>query len=119
MFGVVIVVRNGFSGKGGCVLWDYVVVYVEVRVDIIGVNFKSLMLVIFLEVIGCVFFYGFLMFILRFLVKKLLVYYNVDIVYILFVNLRNGGVVRFKGDVLKLEINIDKVYECVVEWIKE
>jgi len=55
----------------------------------------------------------------RSLAKKPSVHYNGDTAYILFVNSRQGGVVRLKGDVSKLETNTDNVYVCAAEWIKE
>lgn len=117
--GAAIVARNGSSGKGGRVLWDHVAAYVEVRADITGANSKSLMSATSLEVIGRALFHGLLMLTSRSLAKKPSVHYNADTAYILLVNSRNGGVVRLKGDVSKLETNTDKVYERAAEWIKE
>jgi hypothetical protein len=118
--GAAIIAKNGSGGGGGHVLWDHVAAFVEVREDVTGAtSSQGLASAPSLEVIGRALFHGLLMLTSRPLAKKPSIHYNGDTAYILFVNSRQGGVVRLKGDVSKLETNIDNVYVCAAEWIKE
>lgn len=118
--GAAIIAKNGSGGGGGHVLWDHVAAFGEVRDDVTGAtSSKGLQSAPSLEVIGRALFHGLLMLTSRPLAKKPSIHYNEDTAYILFVNSRQGGVLRLKGDVSKLEINRDNVYMCAAEWIKE
>ncbi|XAR69556.1 Calcium/calmodulin-dependent protein kinase [Bertholletia excelsa] len=43
---------------------------------------------------------------------------NADSVFVLLVDSQHGGVVKVEGDVNKLEYNVNNVYGCAAEWIK-
>ncbi len=45
-----------------------------------------------------------------------MVHNDIDITYILFMDSQKDGVVRLKGDIMKLETIIYNVYVGVVEW---
>ncbi|XP_073388881.1 uncharacterized protein [Physcomitrium patens] len=117
--GAAIIAKNGSSGDGGHVLWDHVAVFVEVREDVTGAMSKGSQSAPSLEVIGRALFHGLLMLTSRSLSKKPSIRYNADTAYVLFVNSRQGGVVRLKGDVSKLETNTNNVYVRAAKWIKE
>ncbi|XP_072976666.1 uncharacterized protein [Typha angustifolia] len=44
---------------------------------------------------------------------------NSSCVYVLLLDSQYGAVVKFEGDVSKLDFDIKNVYECAAEWIKE
>lgn len=118
--GAAIIAKNGSGGGGGHVLWDHVAAFVEVREDITGAaSSTGSQSAPSLGIIGRALFHGLLMLTSRSLAKKPSVHFNRDTAYILFVNSRQGGVVRLKGDVSKLETDADNVYVCAAQWIKE
>lgn len=44
--------------------------------------------------------------------------FHVNSVFVLLVDSQYGGVMKIEGDVSKLEIDVNNVYECASEWIK-
>ncbi|XP_077241535.1 protein kinase superfamily protein [Tasmannia lanceolata] len=64
-----------------------------------------------------------LFFALRVLLSRSLnrsnVLHNSNCVYVLLVDSQYGGVVKVEGDVNKLNLDVNNVYECAAEWIKE
>ncbi|PON35602.1 Protein kinase-like domain containing protein [Parasponia andersonii] len=99
-------------GSDPQVRWDQVVGFVLFKPDILSGNelkFSS-------RVICEALFYGFHLLVSRCLNKTSTL--DGNYVFILVLDSRYGGVVRFGGDLRKLDLNSSNPYHSVVEWIK-
>lgn len=69
-------------------------------------------------VLGRALFYAVRMLLSRSL-SRLNFYHSSNTAFILLVDSQYGGVVKVEGDVNKLEFDVNNVYECAAEWIKQ
>lgn len=112
--GAALVVKNSRNSHGE---WDHVAELALLRADVGGLSQETERIPSFAD-IGEALFYGLYMLLSRSLSKSNMVKYG-DCAYVLVVDYRFGGVVRLKGDVNKLDINVNRVYDCAVEWIQQ
>lgn len=94
------------------VRWDQVMEFVLFKQDILSGNELKLSSGVVCEAL----FYGFHILISRYLSKTSSV--DSNSVFLLVLDSRYGGVMRFGGDLRKLELNSTNPYQCVAEWIK-
>ncbi|GLJ49670.1 hypothetical protein SUGI_1053750 [Cryptomeria japonica] len=112
--GTALLVNNNRNSQRG---WDQVVELALLRTDL-GVIPQENKRIPSFSAVGEALFYSFYMLISRSLSKSNILK-NVDCAYVMVVDCQYGGVVKLKGDVNKLDINANKVYECAVEWIQQ
>lgn len=112
--GAALVVKNSRNSQGE---WDHVAELALMRADAGGRSQESERIPSFSD-IGEALFYGLYMLLSRSLSKSNLVKYG-DCAYVLVVDYQFGGVVRLRGDVNKMDINVNRVYDCAVEWIQQ
>lgn len=117
--GAALIAKNGSGGGGGHVLWDHVASYMEVRDDVTGAPSQGGQRLPARGIVGRALFHGLLMLSSRPLAHRSSIRHNTDTAYVLFVDSEQGGVVRLKGDVSKLELNTEEVYASAAQWIKE
>lgn len=112
--GAALVLKNSRNSQGE---WDHVAELALMRADAGGRSQESERIPSFSD-IGEALFYGLYMLLSRSLSKSNLVKYG-DCAYVLVVDYQFGGVVRLRGDVNKMDINVNRVYDCAVEWIQQ
>ncbi|CAM6125643.1 unnamed protein product [Calypogeia fissa] len=113
--GVALIAKNG---TGGYVLWDHVAQFVVVKsqVAVPGDGGKP---VFTGESLGSALFHGLLMLLGRASSeRKSSSRRPTDTAYVLMLDSRYGGVLKLKGDVSKLEMNLDSVYSSAVDWVR-
>lgn len=96
--------------------WDYVLELALLRPDIGSVAMGSNQQPS-LSVIGEAIFYALRILLAR-SVSKLNLSESPNTVFILLVDSQYGGVVKVEGDVNKLELDVNNVYECSAEWVR-
>ncbi|EXB64081.1 hypothetical protein L484_013091 [Morus notabilis] len=99
-------------GSDPQVRWDQVMEFVLFKQDILSGNELKLSSRVVCEAL----FYGFHILVSRYLSKTSTM--DSNSVFLLVLDSRYGGVVRFGGDLRKLELNSTNPYQSVAEWIK-
>lgn len=99
-------------GSDPQVRWDQVMEFVLFKQDILSGNELKLSSRVVCEAL----FYGFHILVSRYLNKTSTM--DSNSVFLLVLDSRYGGVVRFGGDLRKLELNSTNPYQSVAEWIK-
>ncbi|KAL3678863.1 hypothetical protein R1sor_021819 [Riccia sorocarpa] len=113
--GVALIARNG---SGGYVMWDHIAQFVEVKSQVAIPNQSGRGYVLTPESLGCAIFHGLLMLLNRASSDKKTAHRKcIDTAYILVLDSKYGGVLKLKGDVSKLEMNLDAVYTSAAEWV--
>lgn len=111
--GAALIKKNGRNMHGK---WDHVAELALFK-DSIGHLSQGREPVLSVATIGEALFYGFHMLLSRSLSKSN-VQMNNNCVYVLVLDSEYGGVVKLSGDLMKLDSNVSRVYDCAVDWIQ-
>ncbi|KAL6640479.1 hypothetical protein ACP70R_021602 [Stipagrostis hirtigluma subsp. patula] len=109
-----VLLKNSKHSQGR---WDHIVVLALLRPDIVMVSPQSDQQPS-PAVLGEALFFALRVLLSRSLSRSSTVLRNSDCVYLLLVDSQFGGVVKVQGDLNKLDFDLNNVYGCAAEWIK-
>ncbi|XP_010922122.1 uncharacterized protein [Elaeis guineensis] len=110
-----ILLKNSWHSHGK---WDHIVELALLRPDIGSLSMQSDWRPSH-AILGEALFFALRVLLSRSLSRSSTVLRNSNCVFVLLVDSQYGGVVKVEGDVSKLDFDVNSVYECAAEWIKE